>query len=368
MDIKLISNDSLIVNHKCNTNRASLKHNQLTFSDSVNKLDIIGTHFKRINSLRYLNDGTSIRKIVDSTAEIIKQEAYNFKTNNVSHTTFNDNLATNLGNPDLERINLFCTPLEVENILKKLPNEVSSGLDNISPIILKHLPQSIIKSYTILFNNALNRHYFPTSWKRAKVLPIYKKEKYPSDRASYRPMNSTPSISKVFEIILNKRIFNECTDNKVIPDNQFGFWHRHSTTHPINKLASDIVNNLRLTQHTAALMIDLEKVFDSGWTNGLLFKCPQYNFSKWLIFMILESITEKSFITWDRANISSFIFAILEGFQKGTVNSSILFIILTAKIISTLNQTLEQISYATKSIAFADDAIIYLSGTSVPTL
>ncbi|KAH0563658.1 hypothetical protein KQX54_003895, partial [Cotesia glomerata] len=164
-DIKLKPNDSLIINHKCNTNRASLKNNQLTFSDPVDKLDIIGTHFERINSPRYLNDGTATREIVDSMAEIIKQEAYNFKTHNGSHTTFNDeNLATNPGNPDSEGINLF-------------------------------------------------------------------------------------------------------------------------------------------------------------------------------------------------------LYAI-----RSTVNSPIYFIILTAKIISTLNQTLEQIPYATKSIAFADDAIIYLSGTSVPTL
>lgn len=370
-DIKLKKDDPSLELSNCDIKNATSNGDLLSFSTPHDKLNIIGVHFERINSPRYLNIGTETKETVDATAETIRWEVHEFRANNCSITIFDDeNPSTNPGNTQASGDNLFYAPAEVTNVLKKLPNKVSSGLDDIPPIVLKHLPASIINSYTILFNNALNRYYFPTSWKRAKVLPVYKKGKNPNDPVSYRPISLTPIISKVFEIILNKRIVKACTDNEVIPDNQFGFRHQHSTTHAINKLMSDVSHHLKFIQHTAALLIDLEKAFDSGWTNGLLYKCINYKFNKWLICMILAMISGKSFVTWDGINISSPVFQILEGFQQGTVNSPILLNILTASIVNSpsMNQTTEMIPYTLRSIAFADDSIIYLSGPSVSTL
>lgn len=58
-------------------------------------------------------------------------------------------------------INPFCNTEIVQKIINGLPNKTSSGLDDIPPIILKHLPDKVLKDYTVLFNNALNWHYFP---------------------------------------------------------------------------------------------------------------------------------------------------------------------------------------------------------------
>lgn len=88
-------------------------------------------------------------------------------------------------------------------ILKNLANKTSSGLDGIPPIILKHLPAQMIIYLAILFNNAINHSYFPSAWKNAKVLPILKEGKCPTDPSSYRPISLTPSLSKVFEAVIN---------------------------------------------------------------------------------------------------------------------------------------------------------------------
>ncbi|CAD6216157.1 GSCOCG00004376001-RA-CDS, partial [Cotesia congregata] len=63
-----------------------------------------------------------------------------------------------------------------KTILQKLPNKSSSGPDELPSIVLKHLPDNLIHTITILFNNALNNAYFPKAWKEAKVLPLLKKK------------------------------------------------------------------------------------------------------------------------------------------------------------------------------------------------
>lgn len=222
----------------------------------------------------------------------------------------------------------------------------------------------------VILSNALNRYYFPSIWKCGKVLPIFKKGKNPSEPVSYRPISLTPSISKVYEVLINRQIVTICEQKKVIPDNQFGFRFQHSTTHAIHKLISDIIHHLRYNEHTAALLIDLEKAFDSGWTNGLLYRCINLVFPQCLILVILDSITSKTFVTWDGSHTSALEFTIEEGFQQGTVNSPILFVILTTHIInaSYINKSSEMTPYALRAIAFADDAILYMSGPSAPIL
>ena len=131
--------------------------------------------------------------------------------------------------------------------LKKLPNKTSSGLDGIPPICLKHLPAIVIVDLTILFNNVINMNYFPTAWKSAKVLPILKRWKDPSDPSSYRPISLTLSISKVFEAIISDKITFFCVENALIPSHQFGFRHRYSTTHAIHKFLSHLNSLAKVT-------------------------------------------------------------------------------------------------------------------------
>ncbi|CAD6245424.1 GSCOCG00013698001-RA-CDS [Cotesia congregata] len=111
-------------------------------------------------------------------------------------------------------------------------------------------------------------------------------------------------------------------ENKIIPDNQFGFRARHSTVHAINKFSSDINRHL---------LIDLEKAFDSVWLNGLIYVLIILNFPTKLILLIYDMIHGKSFITWDGINFSTLVFNILEGLQQGTVTSPALFIIFTSR-------------------------------------
>ncbi|XP_057329772.1 uncharacterized protein LOC130670386 [Microplitis mediator] len=234
-------------------------------TDQTDKLNI-GAFFESINTPRHTNIGTRIKEIANKNANEYIEDLRATRTNNTTITLFGPrNPATH---PTADGEDIFCDPPIIQSIVKKLPNKLSSGLDDIPPIVLKYLPFNIITSYAIIFNNAINNCYFPTAWKRAKVLPLLKKNKEPANPFSYRPISLTTSISKVYAIIINKKIIKHCEDNNIIPNNQFGFKHWHSTTHAIHKILSDVNTLVGNKYLVAAALRDLEKAFDSGWIKG----------------------------------------------------------------------------------------------------
>lgn len=359
-----VHNLPLLNRTNINLANATILNNEYVFTEQSDKLNAIGVFYESINSPRHLNQGTRLREIVTSTANRLLGELNACRLNNKTITTFtNLNKATNpIG--VREQDNIFCNSASVNKILKHLPNKTSAALDNIPSITLKHLPLKMSTALTTIFNNALNNYYFPTCWKRAKVLPLLKKNKNPTEPSSYRPISLTPNLSKVFEIVINKNIVSFCDSNNIIPHTQFGFKQKHSTTHAIHKLLADLNSKVENSQFVGAALLDLEKAFDSVWLDGLLFKLHAKNFPKPLIFNIWEMINNKSFVTWDGNNVSSEIFHIQEGLQQGTVNSPILFNIFTSDILSLFGINNSE----TSAIAFADDVIIYTTSDSIETV
>ncbi|XP_018317745.1 uncharacterized protein [Mycetomoellerius zeteki] len=100
-------------------------------------------------------------------------------------------------------------------------------------------------------------------WKTAKVVALLKKNKDKEAPASYRPISLLPNNSKVFEIIINNRINDFCQKEHIIPDCQFGFRKQFSTIHAINRLTSDINWAFNDNKCVGAVLIDLEKAFDT---------------------------------------------------------------------------------------------------------
>ena len=80
-------------------------------------------------------------------------------------------------------------------------------MDGVSNRILKEAIDSISEPLCKLFNKSLHQGKFPTQWKYANVIPIYKsKETFlPSN---YRPVSLLSIISKVFERCVFKCLNN----------------------------------------------------------------------------------------------------------------------------------------------------------------
>ena len=350
----------LMQRSECDVNNLFKIDNKFFIENPNDVLNIMGAFYEKINSPRYTNVNTRIKGIVDNAIEKYKQEFNQRRELNVGITNFNaKNTAINPNTTNIGELNFFASYESVYQIFARLPNKTSSGLDKIPHIVLKNLSSKVILYYTILFNNCLNLKYFPTEWKCAKILPILKKGKDATLPTSFRPISLTQNISKIYESLINNLITKFSEENKIIPDNQFGFRFKHSTYHAINKLLQDVNEKLYEKKFVAACLIDIEKAFDSVWINGLLYKLIKLNFPIELIDLIYDMIKDKQFVTWDGKNLSSIKFIIKEGLQQGTVNSPKLYNIYTHAVLNLFNQNLDNNE---ASIAFADDYIAYVTG------
>lgn len=61
-------------------------------------------------------------------------------------------------------------------------------------------PQGI--SVIIIFNLSLTQHYFPTVWKQAAVVPIFKNGNTASV-SNYQPISIQKDFSKLFELVIH---------------------------------------------------------------------------------------------------------------------------------------------------------------------
>lgn len=212
----------------------------------------------------------------------------------------------------------------------------------------------------------INYSYFLSKWKKAKVIPLPKKDKDKALPTSYRPISLLSNIGKVYEMVINDIINKYCEENNLLPENQFGFRARHSTIHAINKLVSDINWALVNDDCLGACLVDSKKAFDTVWLEGLIFKLKKKNVPLNLIKLIWNMTKDRSFVTSYLIRLSKNKYTLSNGLQQGTINSPILFStrIYTADLLRLFGPDNTKCSL----IAYADDLIIYNAGRKPDTI
>ncbi|UYV73528.1 hypothetical protein LAZ67_10003973 [Cordylochernes scorpioides] len=134
-------------------------------------------------------------------------------------------------NHQQEKMLTMTTPNEVKEVIKYLANHKAPGHDNITPQMAKNLPIKWIVFLAGVFNAALHLCYYPKVWKHAIIIPIPKKSaKSPED---LRPISLLPTIGKIYERIILRRLQMYLDNSNFIIPQQFGFRRGHSTTHQL---------------------------------------------------------------------------------------------------------------------------------------
>jgi hypothetical protein len=101
------------------------------------------------------------------------------------------------------------TPSEVIKAIKGFNVGKAPFPNGIPNRVLRHLPKLDITFLTKMFNAVLRRHYFPPVLKNARVLPILKPGKKPTQPSPYRPISLLDTVGKLFEKILLTRVLRE---------------------------------------------------------------------------------------------------------------------------------------------------------------
>lgn len=236
----------------------------------------------------------------------------------------------------------------IKDITRKINSKKSSGMDNISNYLIKKFPQTAFKFLTIIYNNCINNGYFPTLWKKAKILPI-KKKKESRRMDEFRPISLISNLGKILEHILKTKL-----DNDFIVDPlscfQFGFRQSHSTVHALLKFHSDVTRNLRNQKCSVAISLDIQKAFDTANHTGILYKLLNLGIDPYLLKLFQSYFLERKFNIQINNSYSDYG-DVKSGVPQGSVLAPILF-----------NLFLNDFPHETidsAAILYADDCLIF---------
>ena len=166
-----------------------------------------------------------------------------------------------------------------------LPNEITITVWGLriprkvwAPTMVKILGKSpcFVLTITSLIGFFFKSGVFPSHWKNAKVVPIFKAGNI-EIVDNYRPISVLNSFIKVIERIAFNHIYAFLINENLLHLLQSGFHLKHSTTTPLINLIDTIYNDMDESLLTGAIFLDLRKAFDTVDHTSLLAKVKRFN-------------------------------------------------------------------------------------------
>jgi len=144
---------------------------------------------------------------------------------------------------------------EIKNKIKKLNHKKAPRIDLNTATMLKEFPQKGLLNLLYILNATIRLEFWPKSLKQAQIIMLPKPGKNPTDVTSYRPISLMPTISKILEKLILKRINKESNPQDWISNHQFGFRQAHSTIQQCNRVADTINKALENRQICTAAFL-----------------------------------------------------------------------------------------------------------------
>jgi hypothetical protein len=248
----------------------------------------------------------------------------------------------------LDNINIL--EKDVEDVIKCINTSKAYGPDNLSPRLIKEAGTSIVPILTKFFNKSLQLAKFPLIWKRANVLPIYKKAET-FITINYRPVSLLSILAKVFEKIVFKYLFNYFKEHFIISIWQSGFLPGSSTITQWVELYDQFCKAVSDGKEIRVVFLDISKAFDRVWHKGLLFKLKSCGITGRLLDWLKDYLTERQQRVIINGEHSSWgnLYA---GVPQGSVLGPLLFLIFINDIVHVINNC--------KIRLFADDTCLFI--------
>ena len=146
--------------------------------------------------------------------------------------------------------------------LRSLKTNKSIGLDKISARLLKDACPAIVPSLTYLLNMSTQSHLFPSIWKCAQVVALFKSGDR-SKATNYRPICILPTLSKILERAVHARLCQYLNENNLLTKSQFGFHFKRGTDTALSSFADDILSSMENGHLLELFFLDLSKAFDT---------------------------------------------------------------------------------------------------------
>lgn len=160
-----------------------------------------------------------------------------------------------------------------------MKNKTSSGLDEVSSLMLKQCQEELVKPLSHIINLSFNQGLVPKKMKSSKVIPLHKSgSKY--ELGNYRPISLVSTFSKLMEKVVLSRVIDHLEKNGIVLDRQHGFTSSKSTSTALVSLFEDMMDRLEEGETVMGIFLDLIKAFDYLSHSLILAKLSALGFEK----------------------------------------------------------------------------------------
>lgn len=238
---------------------------------------------------------------------------------------------------------------EVSEVIKGLKNKKSSGFDNITTSVIKHVSEIISPILAHIANLCFSSGVFPEKLKVSIVIPIFKKlSSLKLD--NLRPISLLSVFSKIFEKLMKTRLINYLNRIQFFSDRQFGFRKGKSTEDALVNVSDMIYNSMNAGSKSTGLFVDFKKAFDLVNHDILLLKMEAAGIRGVALNWFRSFLTGREQRVRVGASLSSAA-PVKMGVPQGSVISATLFLVF-------INDLLELQLNGNPS-AFADDVALF---------
>uniref|UniRef100_K7EZY7 Reverse transcriptase domain-containing protein n=1 Tax=Pelodiscus sinensis TaxID=13735 RepID=K7EZY7_PELSI len=224
--------------------------------------------YRHVNKKKVIREG--VRPLMDEGGNLVTDDVGKAEVLNAFFASvFTDKVGSWTSAPSDARWDEDGQPVvgkeQVRNYLEKLNVHKSMGPDLVHPRVLRELANIIVEPLAIIFEKSRRSGEIPDDWKKANVVPIFKKGKK-DDPGNYRPVSLTSVPGKIMEGILKESILRHLDERKVIRNSQHGFTKGKSCLTNLISFYDEVTGSVDMGKSVDVIYLDFSKAFDKSPT------------------------------------------------------------------------------------------------------